>query len=59
MKEFLSRKGVSFTEYDVVKNQKARDEMVQKTGRMAVPTIMAGDKAVVGFNQAELEKLIH
>ena len=59
VKEFLSRKGVSFTEYDVVKNEQARDEMVKKTGRMAVPTIMAGNEVVVGFNQAELEKLIH
>ena len=36
----------------------AREEMIRKTGRMAVPTIMVGGQAVVGFNKNELEKLI-
>ena len=59
MKEFLSRKGVEYTELDVSKDQQARDQMVSKTGRMAVPTITVGNEVVVGFNQAELERLIH
>ena len=59
MKEFLSRKGVEYSEHDVAKDQKARDEMVQKTGRMAVPTILVGDRVVVGYNPAELERLLH
>ncbi|MCL5935389.1 MAG: glutaredoxin family protein [Firmicutes bacterium] len=59
MKEFLSRKGVKFSEYDVAKDQRACDEMVQKTGRLAVPTIRVGNDVLVGFNPAELEKLLH
>ena len=59
MKEFLSRKGVSYTEHDVAKDQQAREEMIKKTGRMAVPTILVGEQVVVGFNQPELEKLLH
>jgi len=59
VKEFLSRKGVEFSEHDVAKDQKARDEMVQKTGRMAVPTILVGDQVVVGYNPTELERLLH
>jgi len=59
VKEFLSQKGVEFKEYDVAKDERARDEMVRKTGRMAVPTVIVGDKAVVGFDKDELEKLIH
>ena len=59
MKEFLSRKGVEYSEHDVAKDQKARDEMVRKTGRMAVPTILVGDQVVVGYNPAELERLLH
>ena len=58
MKEFLSRKGVNFTELDVAKDPQARDEMVQKTGRLAVPTITIGSEVVVGFNQTEIEKLL-
>jgi len=59
VKEFLSQKGVEFSEHDVAKDQKARDEMVQKTGRMAVPTILVGDQVVVGYNPTELERLLH
>lgn len=59
MKEFLSQKGVKYAEHDVAKDQKARDEMIQKTGRMAVPTILVGDQVVVGYNPTELERLLH
>lgn len=59
MKEFLSRKGVSYTEHDVAKDQQAREEMIRKAGRMAVPTITVGDQVVVGFNASELERLLH
>lgn len=43
----------------MARDQRARDEMVLKTGRLAVPTIMVGNNVVVGFNQSELEKLLH
>jgi len=59
VKEFLSRKGVKYTEFDVAKDPKARDEMVKKSGRLAVPTITVDDNVVVGFNPPELEKLLH
>jgi len=59
VKEFLSRKGVKYNELDVARDQQARDEMVQKTGRLAVPTVRVGNEVVVGFNPTELEKLLH
>lgn len=58
MKEFLSQKGVKYQELNVAADKTARDEMLSKTGRMAVPTIMVGEQVVVGFNKNELEKLI-
>lgn len=57
MKEFLSQKGVKYKELNVAEDTAARDEMFKKAGRMAVPTIVAGDKVVVGFDRVELEKL--
>jgi len=58
VKEFLSQKGVSYKEVNVAADERARDEMIRKTGRMAVPTVTAGDRVVVGFNRRELEKLL-
>jgi len=59
VKEFLSQKGVRFTEKDVAADEAARTEMVRKTGRLAVPTVLVNGHAVVGFNRDELEKLLH
>jgi len=58
VKEFLSQKGVKYQEVNVAEDRTAREEMVRKTGRMAVPTIMVGEQVVVGFNKNELEKLV-
>jgi len=59
VKEFLSDKGVNYKEINVAADSRARDEMIRKTGRMAVPTITMGSQVVVGFNRNELEKLLH
>lgn len=59
MKEFLSQKGVKYKEQDVAADQQARDEMVQKSGRLAVPVVTVGDKVIMGYNPSELEKALH
>ncbi len=33
-------------------------EMIQKSGQMAVPVIMIDDEIMVGFNQARLDELL-
>jgi len=58
VKEFLSQKGVKYEELNVAENDQARDEMIKKTGRMAVPTVTVGNQVVVGFNRSELEKVL-
>lgn len=58
MKEFLSQKGVSFTEYDVSQDQKAAQEMVNRTGQMAVPVTIIDGQTIVGFDQAQLEQAL-
>jgi len=58
VKEFLSDKGVSYKEIDVAADVRARNEMISKTGRMAVPTVTKGSQVVVGYNRNELEKLL-
>ena len=45
-------------EQNVAANKGAREEMVQKTGRLAVPTIAVGDQIVVGFDRQRLEELL-
>jgi len=39
-------------------DQEAREELVRRTGRMAVPVILVDDEVVVGFDRARLERLL-
>lgn len=43
----------------MARDEQARNEMLRKTGRLAVPTVVVGDEVVVGFDKDKLEKLIH
>ncbi|MBN2074891.1 MAG: glutaredoxin family protein [Dehalococcoidales bacterium] len=58
MKEYLSQKKVTFTEYNVAEDKDKAREMVEKSKQMGVPVVMVDDDIIVGFNQAELEKLL-
>jgi glutaredoxin len=58
VKEFLSQKGVSFQEINVATDTKGREEMVSKSGKTAVPTIVVNNQVIVGFDRAKLEKLL-
>lgn len=58
MKEFLSQKGVSFRELDVSRDQAAAQELMDKTGRMAVPVTVINGQAIVGFDRMRLEQSV-
>ena len=36
----------------------ARDELVSRTGRMAVPVIVVDDEVIVGFDRGRLQRLL-
>jgi len=57
-KEFLSKKGFKFTEYDVTKDRAALDEMVKISGARSVPVISACNEVMVGFEPNRLEQML-
>ena len=57
-KDYLTKKGISFTDYDVIKDKEAAKEMIEKLGQRSVPDITIDDDIVVGFNQELLDKLL-
>jgi len=58
-KDYLSRKGIPYTDINVAEDREKAKEMIQKSGQMGVPVIIIGDnEIVVGFNQALLDKLL-
>ena len=56
-KEFLSSHGVHFVAKHVAEDAAARDELIARTGRMAVPVITIDD-VVVGFDRGRLQRLL-
>ena len=56
-KEFLSQRGIVFTEKDITQEPSAVDEL-ETLGVMTTPVIVIDDEVVVGFNQKRLGELL-
>ena len=57
VKDYLTQKGISYTDYDVAKDRDKAKEMIDKSKQMGVPVIIVDHEIVVGFNQAKLDSL--
>ena len=42
----------------MAENATAREELIERTGRMAAPVITVGDEVVVGFDRGKLQRLL-
>ena len=58
-KEFFKKNDVKYTEVNVEEDDKAAEEMIEKSGQMGVPVIDVDGKIIVGFNRPALEKALH
>ena len=56
-KDYLTQKGISYTDYDVAKDRDKAKEMIDKSKQMGVPVIIVDSEIIVGFNQAKLDSL--
>jgi glutaredoxin 3 len=43
---------------DVAEDAEGRDELLRRTGQLAVPVTVLGDDVVVGFDRARLSRLL-
>ena len=57
-KEFFKKNNVVYEDYNVAEDEKAREEMIQKSHQLGVPAIDIDGEIFVGFNRAELEKAL-
>ena len=59
MKEFLSQKGIAFTDHDVTTDRAALEEMRKITqGGLSVPVIHIGNEIIVGFDEERIKKAL-
>lgn len=57
-KEYMTEKGVAFTEIDVSADQSKAEVMVKKSGQMGVPVIDVDGKILIGFDKKELNEAL-
>jgi len=58
LKEFLKEHNIEFEEIDVSKDEKARDEMIKKSGKLEAPVIEIDGQIVTGFDKEKIVKLL-
>ncbi len=55
-KKLLEDNGIAYQDFDVAADREAREEMIRKTGQMAVPVIEIDSDIVVGFDEGWLKQ---
>ena len=58
LKEWLKKKRLPFEDHDVTENETDRDEVINKTGQMAVPLIIIDEEMMIGFDEKKLEQIV-
>jgi len=58
-KEYLKEKGFEFEEIDVSKDEKAVQEVIEKTGQMGVPVLEINGEIVIGFDKERIDQLLN
>lgn len=54
-KQFLKENNINFEDIDVSLNQSAAEEMMQKSGQMAVPVLDIEGEIIVGFDKEKIK----
>jgi glutaredoxin 3 len=59
LKEFLKENGIEFEDIDVSADEKAKEEMIAKSGKMEVPVVEIDGEIVAGFDKEKIVKLLN
>lgn len=54
-KDYLTRKGIAFTEKNVEHDPKFAQEAVQKSGQMGIPVLDINGEIIIGFDRPRIE----
>jgi glutaredoxin len=58
VKEFLKEHNIEFKDINVAEDQKAAQEMIEKTGQSGVPVIDVNGTIITGFDKDKLKKAL-
>jgi glutaredoxin 3 len=57
-KSFFTENKVEFEDFDVSTDDKARNEMMEKSGQMGVPVIDIDGTVIIGFDQEAIKSAL-
>ena len=57
-KDFFTKNNVQYSEYNVAEDEKAREEMINKSHQLGVPVIDIDGQIIVGFDKKTLADLL-
>ena len=57
-KDWLKQNNIKYTEKNVAKDRKARQEIIKKSGQTGVPVIDIKGKIIIGFDPKEIQKAL-
>lgn len=58
LKAFLDERGIKYEDVDVATDEKAREEMIKKSGQIGVPVVEIDGQIVVGFDREKICQLL-
>ena len=59
LKEFLKENNIDFEEIDVSKDDKLKEEIIEKSGQIGVPVLEIDGQIVAGFDKKKICKLLN
>jgi glutaredoxin 3 len=57
-KEYLDKKGIAYKDVNVQEDDKAAQEMIQKSGQMGVPVLDINGKIIIGFDRGAIDEAL-
>jgi len=58
VKNFLKKNNIKFEEIDVSKDEKKKQEMIEKSGQMSVPVTEIDGRVIVGYKLDEIKEAL-
>jgi glutaredoxin-like YruB-family protein len=58
LKQFLEEHNIIFEDIDIATDEKSKEEIIQKTGKMEVPVVEIEGNIVVGFDKEKIKSLL-
>lgn len=59
LKAFLKEQNVEFEEIDVSEDEKAQQEMIEKSNQMAVPVVEINGQIIIGFDRQKIKQILN